>query len=131
MMNSNKIFFFFNIVIVVLVVIVGVALAWTNPTGNPPSGGGVLYYSGGNVGVGTTTPTEKLDIEGNIKISGTIRGASYGFGGMYAINDYSNCYSVNPFTGDCSCPSGFTDWSNSVPVLDNQSRWQYIHICYK
>ena len=27
---------------------------WTNPTANPPSGGGALYYNAGNVGIGTT-----------------------------------------------------------------------------
>jgi hypothetical protein len=39
-----------------------VAFAWTNPSNNPPSGGGALYYYNGNVGIGTTTPSELLHI---------------------------------------------------------------------
>jgi len=34
--------------------------------------GSNLYYNLGNIGIGTTTPQEKLDVIGNIKASGTI-----------------------------------------------------------
>ena len=34
--------------------------AWTNPSQAPSGGGGALYYSGGNVGIGTTNPTAGL-----------------------------------------------------------------------
>ena len=54
-MNSNKFFFFLNIVIVILVVIVGVAFAWTNPTGNPPSGSGSGFVKF------LTTPVNKVN----------------------------------------------------------------------
>ncbi|MBI2514780.1 hypothetical protein HYV91_01140 [Candidatus Wolfebacteria bacterium] len=37
--------------------VAAMVMAWTNPSGNPPIGGGALYYSGGNVGIGTSTPT--------------------------------------------------------------------------
>jgi len=43
---------------------------WTSPTGAPPTGGGALYYSGGNVGIGTTGPGNKLAVNGNIQTLG-------------------------------------------------------------
>jgi hypothetical protein len=36
------------------------------------SSGTSIYYNDGNVGIGTTTPTEKLEVSGNTKISGQI-----------------------------------------------------------
>jgi hypothetical protein len=32
-----------------------------------------IFYSGRNVGIGTTTPTEKLEVTGNLKVSGTAK----------------------------------------------------------
>ena len=34
--------------------------------------GNNIYYNNGNVGVGTSSPTEKLEVAGNIKASGTV-----------------------------------------------------------
>lgn len=40
-----------------------IVFAFTNPTGNPTTGGGALSYSNGNVGIGTTDPGAPLEIE--------------------------------------------------------------------
>ena len=37
-----------------------------------------INYVDGNVGIGTTTPTEKLDVNGNIKTTGTIITGDHG-----------------------------------------------------
>jgi len=58
-------------VVIGLIISIVAVRAWTNPTANPPGGGGALYYSGGNVGIGTTGPTKTFQI-GNPSNSASI-----------------------------------------------------------
>jgi hypothetical protein len=88
----------------------------------------------GNVGIGTTNPGEKLDVAGNATISGTIRGATHGFGGLYTINIANgSCTGANPITGSCSCPSGFTQ-SGDLFIAngpDGSGLAVRLRLCYK
>ncbi len=52
-----------------------------------------LHYNTGNVGIGTTTPTEKLDVNGNINIAAD---SAYQIGGKNVLRTQSN----NLFVGD-------------------------------
>jgi len=73
----------------------------TGTTGAGKGGTSALYVrTDGNVGIGTTTPTEKLEVNGNIKISGTLIGPAIAFipSGMIAMFDGS-------------CPAGWTRFS--------------------
>jgi hypothetical protein len=38
-----------------------------NPPGNPPTGGGVLYYSNNKVGIGTNSPSYFLTVSSTLK----------------------------------------------------------------
>lgn len=43
--------------------------AWVSPTSSPnTSAGAAISFSGGNVGIGTSSPTSKLDVEGTVGI---------------------------------------------------------------
>jgi len=72
-------------VIVLGLIISSYVFGWTTPTANPPAGnitlptsspsvwsvnGTNIYYNTGNVGIGTTTPSEKLTVSGDINILG-------------------------------------------------------------
>jgi prepilin-type N-terminal cleavage/methylation domain-containing protein len=83
-----------------------------------------VVTSAGQVGIGTGSPTQKLDVADQIHATGdictdagggkclssvgSVAGSTY-FGGMY-MQDWSSatCYTVNPITGSCSCPAGFS-----------------------
>lgn len=66
-------------------------LAWQNPAGSPPTGGGGIYIEAGapsnaiyikadgNIGVGTTAPGAKLDVQGNLFVGSGIFNNSEGW----------------------------------------------------
>ena len=56
-MNKVKTLF---LSIIISLAVAAIAFAWTNPSTNPPGGGGALYFSNGNVGIGTTGPQRKF-----------------------------------------------------------------------
>ncbi|MDP3015141.1 MAG: right-handed parallel beta-helix repeat-containing protein [bacterium] len=98
MSKFNKILLLFVnvvIVIVIVIVIVAIANAWTNPTANPPGGGGTLYYYNGNVGIGTAIPTAALTLgadESLRLIGGTAFPASPNEGEIFFKSDTKQLY---------------------------------------
>lgn len=82
------------------------------PKGDPGSSswidGSGKVTTGVNVGIGTSDPAARLHVEGDVHISGTVRGATFGFGGMYLVDDCRVNMIANPITGGFSCPDGFT-----------------------
>ncbi|MCD4744995.1 MAG: hypothetical protein K8R58_01710 [Bacteroidales bacterium] len=81
--------------------------------------GGNVYYNAGNVGIGTSTPLEKLDLNGNLKVLGNaysdntgidlqISQSVSGKGGKVYIKagDAQNNYSANHWGGDIEIKAG-------------------------
>ncbi|MFN8155082.1 MAG: tail fiber domain-containing protein [Bacteroidia bacterium] len=111
---------------------------WTTPTGlpsgaaagNTPYWNGTawvtnnsnVYNNGGNVGVGTTTPTTKLDVNGTIRTSKTApigqQGSSIWVGG----NDNGNLFT--PGTAE----AGIRIFNNSIaPGQSTIQAWDYFN----
>ncbi|MBD3299164.1 MAG: hypothetical protein GF341_10950, partial [candidate division Zixibacteria bacterium] len=60
--------------------------------------GSNVYYNTGNVGVGTTTPTEQLEVDGNLKVSGTITSGT----GAVTIDGVNNDIGIGNATNGIS-----------------------------
>ncbi|MFA5459798.1 MAG: hypothetical protein WC283_00445 [Candidatus Paceibacterota bacterium] len=81
---KKNIYFYTNLLAWALVFFLAgnYVFGWTTPSQNPPAGnitpsfsqwttsGSNIYYNTGNVGIGTTSPGAKLEVAGNIKITG-------------------------------------------------------------
>ncbi|TSC70708.1 MAG: Endosialidase chaperone, partial [Parcubacteria group bacterium Gr01-1014_49] len=98
-----------------------------------------LIVQSGNVGIGISSPSQQLDVAGYVKGSGLCIGsdcktswptsavsgsqltgpvpvANSNFGGFFTLANANNggtgnyCGYANPYTGACSCPTGFNQY---------------------
>ena len=85
-------------------------------------GGDILLDQDGELGIGTATPTEKLDVVGNIKASGTVTAAGRitGNGGIYAslpdIGDKGNMQ-YNIATGEIGYDNSSRRFKQNIQSL--------------
>ena len=109
-------------------------LGWEEPTNTPPldndiplwikNGNNLYHTTGGNLGVGTTSPTEKLHVVGNAIVSGTLTAGtisgSYS-GTINAGNVSAGSFGANTGGGNYTFPSnvyfpGSGIWNSSGNV---------------
>ncbi len=126
-------------------------LPWSD-NWNYISGNGTIFRSSANVEkMRFDASSGNLDVAGTIKATGlqmpTGAGAGkvltsdafgnvswqtpgvggWGFGGMYTLDeDRVRCWAVNPLTGACSCPSGFTSY-----LIWGNVNQHYVGFCMK
>ncbi|MCX6702887.1 MAG: hypothetical protein NTW60_03420 [Candidatus Wolfebacteria bacterium] len=109
-----------SIFIIVFGLFLAVAVnAWTNPTSNPGVGGGALYYSGGNVGIGKTDPATKLDVNGNITAGGIINTGYEAYVAPYIYNTASYPLLRETFVDFTVCPA-------CSPSLIQDTQWNHM-----
>jgi trimeric autotransporter adhesin len=103
----------------------------TTPTVNTLQIERMRILANGNVGVGTTTPTEKLDITGNIKTTGTVRVGAYtlpntdGLSGQVLQTNGTGVINWQTPAGGFSLPaltSGSLLFSNGTTIAQNNSK---------
>lgn len=92
------------------------------------AGDAMVISSDGNIGIGTDTPTSKLEVNGNVKatkfigdVSGNLTGTADNANtvGGYAHTSLAKVFSIN---------SSYTD-VNSIPIpYDNQNSFQEWHL---
>ncbi|QDK37059.1 hypothetical protein [Bdellovibrio sp. NC01] len=88
---------------------------------NDGSSNGLMVASGGKVGIGTNSPVEKLEVAGNIKISGTGNGLIFPDGTKMTTATASGV----------ACPSGFTALAsngNTMGCIQNTTNAAAAHL---
>jgi len=97
---------------------------YVNSDENPANARMVINGVSGNVGIGTTNPDAKLDVNGYMRattVAGTTvcigsdcrtswpTGEVNRFGGIYTVTYAGNCYAGNPLqNNECACPGGYS-----------------------
>ena len=78
----------------------------------------------GNVGIGTDLPSEKLDVNGNLKVRGNISNGESNASGAYSIATGQNSTASGPYStamGDASIANGYS--TTALGIASTASGW--------
>lgn len=115
--NSSTLSFAVFLVAVSVFGFTKLAWSWTNPSGNPPTGGGALYYSGGNIGMGQVPGNAKLHINSNGMASSDYNIFSeYNSKVLFALNNDGNI-GMGIFPGGAKLDIADAGTSSGFPFL--------------
>ncbi len=67
----------------------------------------------------------------NLHVNGTIRGASWGFGGLYSVDSCGTNTTINSLTGATSCPVGFTSYQAGKFRAGDSNCADTLYVCVK
>jgi len=92
----------------------------SSSTGNWSASGGDVFHLGGNVGIGTSSPTTKLDVWGNVLINGT---AVDGYNANITLAPFATAESMNLSVNNVGDFSVFDNSSGNTPftIFDGAS----------
>ena len=85
--------FAMTLIIALYVLLYNFAYSWTNPSGNPTTGGGNIIFTNDKTGIGTSTPAFSVDVVGDIRATQKIKqnGIDVISAGMVAFFNLSSC----------------------------------------
>ena len=83
--------------------------------GDAGTGDAIMYLSGsGNVGIGTTNPSQELDVIGSVNITGVLTATTFG-------NINAGIVTGTSFAGDGSALTGVIGIGSGFVVQDSQT----------
>jgi hypothetical protein len=91
-------------------------------------GNGAAFATAGNVGIGTNAPEEKLDVGGNIKVSGEINSSSTGTANLlpFAYGKVSGSGTVISGTGNFSVSKDGGFYTITIPSMPANAQAQIV-----
>ena len=97
------------------------SVSFAGNTGNPDEDNGMLFYDDANnrLGVGTNTPSETLDVNGNISVLGGYKDSSGDFGTTGQV--LSSTITGTDWISNPSMPTPFLTNSQNIPVGQTQT----------
>jgi type II secretory pathway pseudopilin PulG len=94
--------------------------AWTGISSQWTTASTSIYYNAGNVGIGTSSPSELLEVAGNIKLSGSTP--------TYKLTNVATPTANSDVATKAYVDAATADAATGDTLISNTSGWNYTHI---